>query len=89
MAIISDYVGFRGVFYPLQYIRIDKATIVNKNTLVIEVGIYLTEQLAASGSPPHTIEAYSGEYDLFSDANPWQQGYQLLKTIFPNYTDEI
>ena len=89
MAIISDYIGFRNAFYPLQYIRIDKATIVNKNTIVIDAGIYLTQQQAADGFPPHTVETYSGEYDLLSDANPWQQGYQLLKTIFPNYTDEI
>ena len=85
MAIISNYFNGR-TDYPDQYMKIERVD-TNKNEMLVEVGIYLTQQLAIDNMPPHAIEHIRGAFDMYSDKNVWEQGYAIMKEKWKNYTD--
>lgn len=86
MAIISGYPGERGLFFPDQYMRIDKIE-TSKDKMRIEVGIYTTQQGAIDGELPHSIEFVYGDFDMYSNLNLWEQGYAYVKNRWPIHTD--
>ncbi len=89
MAIITNVIDERGFVYENQYVRIEKASITNKIFLDVELGVYFTKQDASTGGYPHRIENMQGEYDLFSSKNTWEQAYDLIKTRYNMFTDDI
>lgn len=78
MAIKTTYVNERGIVFPDQYVRVDEVR-AKKNEMVVDAGIYLSQEVAANGGLPHTIEMVTGTFDLDSELNPWQQAYALMK----------
>lgn len=87
MAIIKTIVSERGIVYPDQYIRVDRVQ-ARKTDMDIEVGVYLTQQQAADGIPPHRIEAFFGvPFDMDAGLNLWQQAYAAVKQQWPDAVD--
>jgi hypothetical protein len=89
MAIITNVIDERGFVYENQYVRIERAVITSKSSLETDLGVYFNKQLATDGQPPHRIETMSGEYDLLSSKNTWEQAYDLIKTRYHIHTDDI
>jgi hypothetical protein len=89
MAIYTDIIDERGYLYSNQYVRIEKVSITNKIYLDVELGVYFTKQDASTGGYPHRIENIRGEYDLLSSKTPWEQAYDLIKTRYHIYVDDI
>lgn len=87
MAIRTTIVTERGVPFENQYVRIENVILTNKINMRIEVGVYLTEEHARTGINPHMIETVSGSFDIHSDLNVWQQGYNLIKAKWVDYID--
>lgn len=84
MAVINTIITDRGVVYPDQYCRVERAD-VTKTTMNYVVGIYLNQQ--ATENPPHRAENFSCDFDLFSDQNVWQQAYADLKLRWTEAVD--
>lgn len=84
MAVIKTIVTDRGVVYPDQYCRVDKVD-VTKTSMSFDVGIYLSQ--AVTENPPHRIETFYGDFDLYSSLNVWQQAYAHLKTFWSDAVD--
>ena len=84
MAVIKTIVTDRGVVYPDQYCRVDKVD-VTKSAMSFDVGIYLSQ--AAAEHPPHRIETFYGDFDLYGSQNVWQQAYAHLKVFWSDAVD--
>ena len=85
MAIISHYFNGR-TNYDDQYMRVERVD-ADKNTFRVQIGIYLNQQQALDGLPPHAIEEIQGDFDLYSTKNLWEQAYDRIKQKWQNYTD--
>lgn len=87
MALIQTIVSERGVVYPDQYVRVDRVQ-AHKTNMDIEVGVYLAQQQAADGLPPHRTENFSGvPFDMYAPENLWQQAYAIIKLRWPESID--
>lgn len=86
MAIIAGTPGERGLFFPDQYIRIEKIE-VEKTKMRIEVGVHLNQESALDGNPPHTVEYVFSDFDMYSTKNLWEQGYEKIKQRWVNSID--
>lgn len=85
MAVIKTITTERGVVFPDQYCRVDVVDVSNKNQMRFEVGVYLSQKSA--DLPPHRVELFNGDFDLYSDQNVWQQAYACLKTYWADAVD--
>lgn len=85
MAVIKTITTNRGVIFPDQYCRIEFIN-AEKTKMSFGVGIYINQQMAQENNPPHLIEHFSGNYDLYGD-NPWLQAYAILKQHWQDVTD--
>lgn len=86
MAIKTDFITERGIMYPDQYMRVDQVHC-TKTDMNIVVGIYVTQEQAANGAPPHFAEVLFGEFDMNSPLNLWEQAYAAVKQRWPNAVD--
>lgn len=84
MAVINTITTERGVVFPDQYCRVDRAD-VTKTTMRYVVGIYFNQ--TATENPPHREEMFECAFDLFSDQNVWQQAYANLKQRWTEAVD--
>lgn len=84
MAVIKTITTERGVVYPDQYCRVESAD-VSKTKMRFSVGIYFNKE--ATENPPHRIDDFIGDFDLYSEMNVWQQAYATLKIIWPDSID--
>lgn len=84
MAVIKTIVSERGVVYPDQYCRIEEV-MAFKTKMLYKVGIYLNQ--TATENPPHRIDTFNCDFDLYSDLNLWQQAYVHLKTVWSDSVD--
>lgn len=85
MALIQTITTDRGVVYPNQYCRIDEVNATKEN-MKFMVGIYLSEEAAREGQPPHRAEQFFSQFNLYGD-NPWIQAYTFLKQCWPDAVD--
>ena len=86
MAIITDIETERGYKYKQQYCRIERVD-ATKQRMAVEMGVYESQDRAASGESPHRCEILYGEFSLESGMNPWVQGYAILKQRWPDAVD--
>lgn len=87
MAIIKTIVSERGIVYPDQYIRVDRVQ-ARKTDMDIEAGVYLTQQQAIDGTPPHRAEGFMNvPFDMDAELNLWQQAYAAIKLQWPESLD--
>lgn len=84
MAVIKTITTERGVVYPDQYCRIEEAHTF-KTRMIYKVGIYLNQE--ATSNPPHRLDTFHCDFDLFSDQNVWQQAYADLKSRWADAVD--
>lgn len=85
MAVIKTITTERGVVFPDQYCRVDQIS-ATKTEMRFAVGIYLNQEAAQQGGPPHRAEDFGCAFDLFGD-NPWVQAYAHLKQCWPDAID--
>lgn len=86
MAVIKTITTDRGAVFPNQYCRIEEMT-ATKTTMSYSVSIYMSQELI--DNPPHRIEMFNGEFNLYSPLNVLQQAYDNLKQHWPDAIDEI
>ena len=84
MAVIHNYIYPSGSEFPQQYCRIETA-FVTKTTITYSVGVYLNKD--ATDNPPHALDQYEADFDLYSELNVWQQAYEALKQRWPDTVD--
>lgn len=87
MAIITDIIDERGHLYPQQYVNVHRV-LAQKTSMDIEVGVYLSQESAQAGIPPHRVDAvYAAAFDMNSEQNAWQQAYVAIKQRWPDGVD--
>jgi hypothetical protein len=87
MALQTDIQSERGIVYPNQYVRVDEIR-ARKTEMAVDAGVYLTQQQAADGLPPHRIESFFNvPFDMDAEDNAWQQAYAFLKARYPEALD--
>ena len=86
MAVIRTITTDRGAVFPNQYCRIEEMT-ATKTTMSYNVAIYMSQDV--TDMPPHRIETFNGEFNLYSPLNVLQQAYDHLKQQWPDAIDAI
>lgn len=71
--------------YENQYVRIENVQ-ATKTEMIISAGVYFSKEWSLE-NPPHTIEIFTGTFDIASDLNIWQQAYGRLKITWPAAID--
>lgn len=84
MAVLKSITTERGAVFPNQYCRIEEMT-VTKTTMSYNVAIYMSQEFTSS--PPHRVETFSGEFNLYSPLNVLQQAYGHLKQQWSDAID--
>ena len=84
MAVIKTITTERGAVFPDQYCRIEEMG-ATKTTMTYSVSIYMNQ--SATQYPPHRIETFNGEFNLYSPLNVLQQAYDDLKTHWSDAVD--
>lgn len=87
MAILSRFTGRNGYDYGTQYIRVERVQILSKHWLEAEFAVYPSQDAAASGQPPHTVEVVGGDFDVQLSEPAWGQAYAALKQRFAEHQD--
>lgn len=86
MAIITDFISDRGYVYRNQYGRVEEAKVM-KTKIYATFGFYESQHDAEQNECPHSAEILSGDFDLNSNLNVWEQAYAIAKIKWPNSAD--
>ena len=85
MAIITDVYTARGLRFPSQYVRVQNIH-VEKTQMTVTFEAFLTQEQAVNGELPHFTDMISGEFNMDSALNLWEQAYALAKQ---NWSDGV